>query len=184
MGIGRDLTLDLQIMSGRHFQVETSCIARQCHCFFRLDGFGRVQVHPIRARGEEHLLRPCTIGIFQFKTGLDLPSGCTPPCPFSLSLARLFWGDVPSMDRLIAAARSCAFLWVYQFSTALKARSSCPSLSASPWATNGHPRIPLTLVGAMPVSRLVLAGCSRTSWPLKPFHACRPTFPFIQLLPV
>lgn len=82
------------------------------------------------------------------------------------------------MDRLISAARSCAFMWglVYQFSTALKGQVKLSKSTASPWATNGHPRIPLTLVGTMPVNHLPLAGCSRTSWSSKPFERAGPHF--------
>lgn len=144
-----------------------------------------MQVHPIPAR-VENLFRSCTIGmLLQFRTGRHSISSRAAhhPVLFFSSRARLFWDDVPPMDRLISAARSCAFMWVPVLNGP-GGQVKLSKLTASPRATNGHPRIPLILVGAMPVIHLPLAGCSQTSWSSEPFQACRPTFPFIQLLPV
>lgn len=201
MWIGRTLTRDLQNMSGRHHQVETSRIVR-CPLLFRLDEFGRVQVHSTHVSSiyRVSLSQPrCRIGTSQCGTAMHVVSGCTPLCPFSFPTQcvwrrctvnyppvgyrlgivsyRIMSYGTPSCGTsccgmLQGHARSCGYL----FSTALSARSSCPSPQLPHGQQMGIPGFPLPLVGTMPVDRFPLAGCSRASWFSKPFEHAGPHF--------
>lgn len=99
--------------SGRHHQVETSRIVQQCHCPFRLDEFGRVQVRPKNV--SKIFFWPRTIGIFQLKTVHS--NACLlwlhTTLSFSSSLARLFWGDFSFNGSNGSFDRSCKVMRVH-----------------------------------------------------------------------
>lgn len=184
MWIGRNLTRDLQNVLGRHHQVETSRKVR-CPRLLRLDEFGRVQAHSKHVSIIYRLsfFRPGRrFGTSQWGRIIHIVSGCTSPVLF-LVRTKASWDDVPSFDRLISDARSCAFMWV-PVRNGPDGQVKLSKSTASPWATNGHPRIPLTL------GRDNACRSPPPSWmqpsilALESLRACRPTFPFIQLLPV
>lgn len=101
-----------------------------------------------------------------------------PSCAiFSCAIVRFLWDTL-----LWVAARSCAFMWVPVFNGPV-VQVKLSKSTASPWATNGHPRIPLTL-GRDDACRSIPPSWMQPSiLVLEALRACRPTFPFIQLLP-
>lgn len=94
----------------------------------------------------------------------------------------LLWDSFLWDTLLWDAARSCAFMWVPVLNGPV-VQVKLSKSTASPWATNGHPRIPLTL-GRDDACRSISPSWMQPSiLVLEALRARRPTFPFIQLLP-
>lgn len=192
MWIGRNITRDLQNMSGRHHQVETSRIVR-CPLLFRLDEFGRVQARSTQVSSiyRVSLLFNLLVDLAPLSRGQQYMSSrlyatMSLFIPSTRRLVLMYWGlpsrgivfcgtvsyGTRSYGMLQGHARSCGYL----FSTALSSRSSCRSPQLPHGQQMGIPGFPLPLVGTMPVDRFPLAGCSRASWFSKPFEHAGPHF--------
>lgn len=114
---------------------------------------------------------------YQHKASAVKYSGLPSCAIVSCAIVCFLWDTL-----LWAAARSCAFMWVPVLNGPV-VQVKLSKSTASPWATNGHPRIPLTL-GRDNACRSISPSWMQPSiLVLEALRACRPTFPFIQLLP-